>query len=45
MAPEVLKNDMYLIQAGLILYQGYVPEKCSANRTQFPFKKCISRGL
>jgi hypothetical protein len=24
------------IQAGLVLCQGYLPEKCSANRTQIP---------
>jgi hypothetical protein len=45
MAREVLKNDTYLIQAGLNLRRGYVPEKHRANRTQFPFKNSISRGL
>ena len=24
------------IQAGLVLHQGYLPEKCSANQTQIP---------
>jgi len=34
------------IQAGLILCQGYFPDKCSTNKTQNPhLKQCISWGL
>jgi len=37
---------MYKIQAGLALYQNYVPEKHCENGTQNAhLKLCISRGL
>jgi len=36
---------LFTLQAGLVLYQGYIPEKYYANQTKFSFKTLYFQGV